>query len=225
MTDALKTSVSIFAFAVSSLLLVSEAWAKAETDQLKIYAGPQSVSPEDVIHVTVELVDIHGNSVDKKRVNLSYIADGVSKTLEGIVQNGLVSFDVAAQNSVGRMDFSAQAEGLISSTVPVRVVAAEPIVFKLSAKPSRAFGLVEFTSEIIVDAFGNPISDQNLVALSWVDSSGVKGTENTQLSDSRIFLDRSCPAKFIAPLRVRAVLKNTEVLSADLSSLCVDNEV
>ena len=225
MIDATKIPVSLITFSVSCLLLASEVQAKSENERIQSYAGPQAVSPEDVIHVTVELADIHGNSLHNKTVYLSYIADGLPQKLEGIVQNGLVSFDVIAQKTAGRMDFFAEAEGLTSNAAPVIIKAAEPVGFSLSARPSRASDRVEITSETIVDAFDNPIADQNLVSLSWLDSGGVMGTEKTQLTNSRINLSRSCPVKFTAPLRLRAVLKNTEVLSSDMSTLCAAGKV
>ena len=224
MPNVFRNPASMMAFIVSSLLLAPEAIAGPKNDRLQIYAGPQSVSPRDDIHVTVELADLHGNSVNNQNVNLSYTADGIPTMLEGNVQNGLVSFDVIAQQTAGKMDFIARAEGLVSNAAPVIIVAAEPAVFGLSAKPSRIPGRVDIMSEKIVDTFGNLITDQNLVALSWVDSGGITGFENTQLLNSRIILNRSCPENFIAPLRLRAVVKNTEVKSKDLSSLCADGE-
>jgi len=57
-------------------------------------------------------------------------------------------------------------------------------------------------------------------SLSWIDSSGVKRSEAAQLSNSSMSYMSICPQVYIAPLKVRAVLKNVEVFSSDLSALC-----
>ena len=196
--------------------------AQTPPHELYIYAGPQTVSPGQLVNVTIELTDFQGNSLNSQPVQLLYRADGVAKSLTGKVENGLVSFDVKAQNRTGMMNFSAQYAGTSSSIAPVMVVAGRPVGFSLQVKPTLSPKTVEILSEIITDEVENPVSDQNLISLDWIDSRGVRRSEFLQLTNGRINSNISCPVNYRAPLHIRAVLKNSKFLSSDLSGLCAE---
>jgi len=199
---------------------VIAAQAQTPSYSLQVYAGPQTTTPGQNISVTVELTDDHGKSVQDETVHLTYIYDGVSTSRPGKVSNGLVSFDVQAQRIAGRMIFKARAGDLVSNYAPVLILAAEPTAFELKVALSRNTDFVELTTATITDVFGNPVSDQTLVALDWIDRTGVKRSEAVQLSNGRINYSIMCPVTYDAPLKIRAVLKNVEVFSSDLSTLC-----
>lgn len=220
MTIQTKPVLSLISIIMGIGFSAVTAQAEPVTDRLQVYAGPQTVSPRQTISVTVEMTDSHGKSLDDETVQLTYHSDGIPMSLQGEISNGLVSFDVQAQTIAGRMAFRARWGDLLSNNAPVLIVAAQPRAFNLKVEPSSNANSVEFTTETIRDIFGNPISDQTLVALSWIDGSGIKRLESAQLSNARITQVSLCPRSYIAPLRVRAVLKNTEVFSSELSHLC-----
>jgi len=199
---------------------VIAAQAQTPSYSLQVYAGPQTTTPGQNISVTIEMTEVDGKSSHDKTVQLTYISDGVSTSLYGKVSNGLVSFDVQAQRIAGRMTFKARAGDLVSNHAPVLILAAEPTVFELKVDLSRNTDFVELTTATITDVFGNPVSDQTLVALDWIDRTGVKRSEAVQLSNGRMNYSIMCPVAYDAPLKIRAVLKNVEVFSSDLSTLC-----
>jgi len=194
MKNRTKATVSLLSLIMSVGFSVATAQAQPTANRLQVYAGPQTALPQDNISVTIEMTDGHGNSVQGETIQLIYISDGVPMTVSGKVSNGLVSFDVKAQRRAG--------------------------AFKLKVRPARNANFVELTTETLSDAFGNPISDQTLVSLSWIDSSGVKRSEAAQLSNGSMSYMSVCPRAYVAPLKIRAVLKNVEVFSSDLSVLC-----
>ena len=196
--------------------------AQTPSHELYTYAGPQTVSPGQIVSVTIELNDIQGKSLNNQPVQLTYLADGISKSVSGEVENGLISFNVRAQNRVGTMKFSAQYGGTSSNVAPVMVVAGRPAPIHLKVKPSQNPQMVEIISEIITDEFRNPVSDQSLISLDWIDERGLRSSEFSQLTNGRITRNINCPVKFRAPLQIRAVMKNSKFLSSDLSALCAE---
>lgn len=220
MTNRMKATVSLLFLILGFGTSAASFEPKTVADKLQVYAGPQTALPGENISVTIEMTDSHGKSAQGETIELTYISDGEPVSLSGNVQNGLVSFDVEAQSSAGGMVFQALSGDLESNNATVQIVAAQPKLFKLNVKSSRNSNFVELTTETLTDAFGNPISDQNLVELTWIDDSGTKRSEAAQLSNSRIAYTSICPSAYEAPLKIRAVLKNTEVFSSDLSNLC-----
>lgn len=218
----------VFASLISGITCVGflgeTAQAQMPSYELHTYAGPQTVSPGQALSVTIELTDFQGNSSNNQPVQLTYLADGISKTMTGHVENGLVSFTVRAQNRTGTMNFSARYAGNLSNVAPVMVVAGRPAGWSLTVKSSQNPQTVEVMSEIITDEFENPVSDQNLMSLDWIDHRGVRRSEFLQPTNGRIIANISCPVKFLAPLQIRAVLKNSKFLSPDLSALCTEAE-
>jgi len=176
------------------------------------------------VNVTIELTDFQGNSSNNQPVQLTYFEDGISKTATGHVENGLVSFDVRAQKGTGMMNFSALYAGNLSNVAPVMVVAGRPAGFSLKVKPSQTPQKVKIISEIITDRFENPVSDQNIMSLDWIDQRGLRRSEFLQPTNGQIIANINCPVKFLAPLQIRAVLKNSKFLSPDLSALCTEAE-
>ena len=215
-----KATVSYLSFIMSVGFTTASAQGNTAADRLQVYAGPQTALPGGNISVTIELTDSHGKSAQGDTIQLTYISDGVPMTVSGKVSNGLVSFDVKAQHRAGDMTFQALSGDLMSNNAPVLIVASQPNTFKLKVKPARNANFVKLTTGIIGDAFGNPISDQTLISLSWIDSSGVKRSEASQLSNGSMSYVSICPRAYVAPLKIRAVLKNVEVFSSDLSVLC-----
>lgn len=220
MKNRTKATVSLLSLIMSVGFSVVTAQAQPAANSLQVYAGPQTALPQGNISVTIEMTDGHGNSVQDETIQLTYISDGVPMTVSGKVSNGLVSFDVKAQRRAGEMIFQALSGDLVSNNASVLIVAAQPNTFKLKVRPARNANFVELTTETLSDVFGNPISDQTLVSLSWIDSSGVKRSEAAQLSNGSMSYRSICPRVYVAPLKIRAVLKNVEVLSSDLSVLC-----
>ena len=220
MTKQTKASLSLLSLIMGVGFAAISAQAQTVADRLQVYAGPQTVSPGHNISVTIEMTDVHGKSSHDETVQLIYMSDGKPTSRSGNILNGLASFDVPAQRRAGRMTFKASWGDLESNKAPVLIVAAQPNAFRLKVEPSRNANLVEFKTETIRDVFGNPISDQTLVALDWMDRTGVKRSETAQLSYGRITYVSICPDTFVAPLKVRAVLKNVEIFSSELSVLC-----
>lgn len=185
-----------------------------------VYAGPQSVSPREIIHVTVEITGMRGNDINDGNVNLSYMSDGVVKTLSGTPRHGLVSFDVAAQDTVGLMKFSANTKAETSEEALVTVVAAQPQPFSLEAQAGKHTGTIKLMSDVIADEYGNPISGLSLISVDWIDDEGLKARQSAQLLNSRILLTGTCPAKFYGALKVQAYLNTIQSAPIDISSYC-----
>ncbi|MEP3654749.1 MAG: hypothetical protein ABJO36_07625 [Litorimonas sp.] len=225
MTNRMKLTVSLLSLVMSVGVSAGSAQAQTDASRLQVYAGPQTTIPGENISVTIEMTDGHGKSVQGETVQLTYVSDSVPKLLSGKISNGLMSFDVSAQSIAGGMTFQATSGDLTSNSARVQIVATQPDTFKLEVRSSNNVNLVDITTDSISDAFGNLISDQSLVALSWVDNTGVKRSEAAQLSNGRIIYTSICPGEYAAPLKIRAVLKNVEVFSSDLSVLCASREV
>jgi len=219
MTRQKKILCSVIATCLLANFVMPQAYADSAAS-LNIYAGPQSVSPRETIHVTLELTDARGNSLSDGNVELSYVSDGVVKTLAGIPTHGLISFDVQAQDSTGLMEFSAKTKGVTSKTAFVIVVATQPQPFSLKAKAGRQAETIKLTSDVFADKYGNPISELSLVSVDWIDDKGLKARQNTQLLNSRIVLTGKCPAKFHGTLKVQANLNSIQSVPIDISSYC-----
>ena len=220
MTKNTKNSLFLLSLIMGVSFSVSSAQAQAPSDRLQVYAGPQTATPGQNISVTIEMTNLQGRSSHDERVQLTYNSDGVSTSLSGKVAQGLVSFDVPAQRKAGRMTFNAYIGDLISNHTSVMVVAGTPIKFEFDVKPSSDANLVNLTSDVIRDSFGNPVSDQTLISLDWIDQNGLKRSEFVQLLNGRMSHVGICPDAYAATLRIRAVLKNIEVFSTELSGLC-----
>lgn len=220
MTHRIKATSCLLSFIVSVGVFPAPAQAQVSVESVQTYAGPQTVTPGQIIHVTVETTQRGGNNSQNKTVELTYVVGGTETTLTGITKEGLVSFDVNAQSQSGMMDFVAQVDGVVSKGASVIVSAGQPAIFTLMTKRSRHSQSIDISSDVIVDAFGNAVTDLTLVSLDWVDQQGVKSSENIQLSNGRIIFVSRCPARFTAPLKIRAILKNRDVMSSDVSELC-----
>jgi len=197
---------------------------KAHADiapSLTVYAGPQSVSPREVIHVTVEVTDKSGSSINDKAVELSYISDGILKTVSGTPELGLISFGVRAQDMTGLMAFSAKAADVTSNEALVTVVAGPPLPFKITAQPNQEPETLKLTSDVITDSHGNPISDLSLVSMEWIDFNGLKARQTVQLLNGRIAFTAKCPTTFTSPLNIRAIVDAIESVSKDVTSDCL----
>ena len=210
-------------FVIGTCLLASLATPNAYAETVRnvvVYAGPQSVSPREIINVTVEITGMRGININDGNVNLSYISDGVVKTLSGTPRYGLVSFDVPAQDTVGLMKFSANTKVGTSEETLVTVVAAQPQPFSLEAQAGKHSGTIRLMSDVIADEFGNPVSDLFLISVDWIDDKGLKARHNTQLLNSRIVLTETCPTKFYGALKVQANLNAIQSSPIDISSYC-----
>ncbi len=208
---------------IASCLLASLVVPKVHAETLRgvvVYAGPQSVSPRETIHVTVEVTDMRGNNINDGNVSLSYVRDGVAKTLSGTPRHGLVSFDVPAQDTVGLMKFIANTEIGTSEEALVTVVAAPPQPFSLEVEAGRHLGTFNLVSDVIADEYGNAVSDLSLISVDWIDDNGLKARQNTQLLNSRILLMGTCPANFYGALKVQANLNAIQSAPLDVSSYC-----
>jgi len=188
--------------------------AHATADFVNVYAGPQSISANNIIYITVQ------TARPQTRIELSYMSDGVLKTLVGMPENGLISFDVKAQKTTGVMSFTAQADGAKSNPALVKVHAAAPQSYTVKVRQSQDLGHVDLRSDLITDGFRNPISTLSFVSLYWIDASGLKSTQSTHLRDGRIAVKVPCPTSFIAPLYVRTVVHRAAFITQDLSDLC-----
>ena len=214
-----KLMPSVIATCLLTSLVAPKVHAKTVRGVV-VYAGPQSVSPREIIHVTVEITGMRGNNINDETVNLSYMSDGVVKTLSGTPRHGLMSFDIPAQDTVGLMKFSANTKIGTSEEALVAVVAAQPQSFSLEVQAGKQTGTIKLMSDVIADEYGNPVSDLSLVSVDWVDDEGLKARQNTQLLNNRILLTGTCPSKFYGALKVRANLNGMQSAPVDISSYC-----
>ena len=189
-------------------------------DKLTVFAGPQSAVPGQVISITVQTDPHNQSGFGADQIVLRYNTDGKPVRLTGSPIHGLVSFDVKAQNRAGVMAFSAKALGQSSSESLVVVTAGLVQNIDLQIIPSREDAKIVIASDVITDAHGNSVTDQALIDLEWIDATGLIKQQNTQLLNGRLYVEANCPSKFLSPLRVRAVLKTVQAISADISTHC-----
>lgn len=203
-----------------SLLATGFLWPgfipSAQAIELNLYAGPQSITPREMIHVTVQ------SSVLETVIELSYNSGNRRETQTAITKQGLISFAVPAQETVGQMRFTAQAGHRLSNTALISVLSGPPQSFKLNIKTGTQAGIVEISSNLITDEFENAISDQSLVSLDWIDDRGLNSSQNSQLNQGRLILKMKCPSEFEGTLRLRAAVSSADFLSSDISSVCRD---
>lgn len=186
----------------------------AQAMELNLYAGPQSVSPGEIIYVTVQSI------VPETTIELSYNSDDGSETQIARTSQGLVSFEVPAQNAAEQMRFIAKSGERVSNIVFVSVFAAAPQDFVLNTEVGTRSETLHIWSAVITDAFENPISDLALVSLDWVDDKGLIAAQNAQLTQGRIIVNAECPIEFDGTLRLRAAVHSAVAMSSDISSLC-----
>jgi len=186
----------------------------AQAFELNIYAGPQSITPLEMIHVTVQ------SAVQKTAVELSYISDEGLKIRTGMTEQGLISFDVPAQKTVGKMRFTAKAGQVVSNMALVTVIEGTPQSFMLFIKQGKQARTIDISSSIIKDAFENPISNLALVSLDWIDRTGLNTSQYIQPSHGRVIINAKCPNDFVGALTVRAAVNSAEYISNDISSFC-----
>lgn len=188
--------------------------------KLTTYAGPQSVSPGGIIHVTVESVDARGLNADAQDISLSYISNGTLKVISGTPSHGLTSFDLPAQSSAGVMNIWAQTSNVRSNVSLVTVTAGHPQSFSIQAKSNNDGQGIQFTSNIISDEYGNPVSDLSLLNLNWIDKTGLNIRQSAFPVNGRLLFVTNCPSHFSPPLRVRFTISNTASELKDVTSLC-----
>ena len=68
-----KLMPSVIATCLLTSLVAPKVHAKTVRGVV-VYAGPQSVSPREIIHVTVEITGMRGNNINDETVNLSYMS-------------------------------------------------------------------------------------------------------------------------------------------------------
>lgn len=201
-----------FAIAIGFSCLVSSPSAHAA--ELKVYAGPQSVTPGEVIYVTVQ------SPGSQAAIELTYMSDDDYEVLTGTTQHGLVSFEVTAQKTIGHMGFKAKAEKGFSNTAIVSVLAGPPTRLELNMKRGKQRGTIDVSSAVMTDRFDNPISDLALVSFDWIDKGGLIASQNIQLTRGRLLLNAICPVEFSGDLRIRAAVNDVAYVSPELSSFC-----
>ena len=204
--------------ALVSTVLIGLFWpaftSNAQAAELNLFAGPQSVMPREIVHVTVQ------SFVEGPPIKLSYNFDGETKTLIGETENGLVSFEISAQETVGQMRFTAKADVNVSNTAFVFVHAGPPQNFTMDVVRGKQARTVDISSGVITDGLGNPISDLALVSLDWTDDKGLITRKNIHLEQGRIVLRAECPREFTGSLKLRAAVNTASSTSSDISSLC-----
>lgn len=196
---------------------------QAETahHDLTVYAGPQSVSPLEIIYVTLEATTtVKGRTLVNQEVELSYLVDGILKTLSGNMVHGLISFDVPAQETTGLMKFSAKISDVTSNEALISVVAGRPQKFSLNIKAGEKVATVNMASGVLTDLYNNPVSDLSLLSIDWIDSDGLIAHQSVQPMNGQVLVTAKCPAKFSSPLKIRAAFNTVQFLSRDISSLC-----
>lgn len=190
--------------------------AFANSDALTIYAGPQSVAPDETIYVSV---GVKMEALSGTPVTLSYNIEGMPFTLIKKTEYGVASFGVLAQKNAGQMRFKAQAEGMESEPAIVSVMAGSPKAFDLIIKRGGD-NTVDIFSNVITDEYNNAVSALSLVSLDWIDGQGLKSSQNAYLSRGAIELNSDCPAQYVPPLRIRASVNSASYTSLDLSRFC-----
>lgn len=191
---------------------------------MTVYAGPQSVSPNQTIFVTIEATDKKAESLMDTKIELSYKADGKRVTMSGTTTRGLASFEVPAQNTAGLMTFSAAVKGASSKSARVLVTAGAPQSFTLTAQRAKQPGHITISSSLIADEYGNRISSMSIVSVDWIDMSGLKAQQMIHPTNGRIIFTAICPEVFAGALKVRASLQTLQITTADISSLCTAKE-
>ena len=214
MTDRNKLLRSALAAPFIALTLFPNPQAHGAPTSLTVYAGPQSVSPRQIINVTVEASGVEAN------VELSYISDGTLRNLTATTRHGLVSFDIPAQDMTGRMSFTAKTGDTLSTPALVTVLAGPPQPFMVQLQEGGETASIDIISDVITDKFKNPLSDLSLVSIDWIDQSGLKASQDTQLKQGRITFTTQCPSMFYSPIKLRASINSVQFTSADVSSLC-----
>lgn len=192
-----------------------------DSDTITVFAGPQSLSPNETISVTVQTPRRIGEFSGAEQVELTYTDDGALKTLVGNAIHGLLSFDVPAQDRVGIMKFSAKALGQTSSEALVKIVSGPPQKLSLQIRASHEESMIVISSGKITDTGGNTVSDQSLMDIQWVAEAGLVKSQNAQLLNGKLYLEAKCPRNFSGELKIRALLKTVQFLSSDISSLCI----
>lgn len=188
----------------------------AQASELNIYAGPQSVAPREIIHVTVQSL------AQKTDIELSYTMDDGPVIRTATTKHGMVSFEIPAQNTVGQMRFMAKMGEDVSNTAIVSVFAGPPQNFALNIKSGKQLGTVYISSDIIKDAFENPISDLALVSIDWSDEKGLRSSQYIQLTQGRISLNTKCPNQYDGVLTLRAEVNSAVSNPINVSSFCRD---
>ena len=221
----LKKIITIaFIAAVSTFTLPAVSYGGVIESTVTVYAGPQSVSPNQTIFVTVEATNEKAESLMNTKVELSYKADGMLRTLSGKTTRGLALFEVPAQTTAGLMTFSAAVKGVTSKTARVMVTGNAPEAFTLTVKRTKQPGHIAITSSAIADRYGNRVSDMSVVSVDWIDMSGLTAQQMIQPTNGRIIFTAMCPKIFTGALRVRASLQTQQITSDDISYLCTPKE-
>lgn len=217
----LKKYVYIGFAAIIMFLALAMRGNASDSNAITVFVGPQSLTPNEIISVTVQTPQRRGRLFETEQVELIYTADGKINTLTGTPIHGLVSFDIPAQDQAGIMKFTARTLELISNEALVSVVPGSPESLPLTVNRSHQVGMVEISSSVITDTHGNTVSDQSLVTIQWIDETGLVKSQNAQLLNGRVYTEASCPSEFSGELKIRAVLKKIQFLSSDLSVSCV----
>ena len=209
-----------FAAILFAATLPSSAHANDTRKSVTIYAGPQSVSPGDIISVTVEATRADGKSLIDEVITMSFETDGVLETLSAKTTQGLALFEVPAQIKSGLMIFSANASGVASKEARIVVTANPPQAFTFKISRDEQVGYVEVVSSEIADEFGNHISDLSLVSVDWIDASGLNTRQMVQPTNGHIAFRAPCPSQFSGTLKIRASVQAQKITTPDIAELC-----
>lgn len=204
---------------IASVLFCLAFASSLRAEDLNLYAGPQSISPGQLIYVTVQ--SIYSNAT----VELSYISDGEYETLTATPQHGLASFEIPAQKTIGQMSFMASMENNRSNKSIVSVFAGPPESFELFVKPGQQPGTVNVLSDSVTDRFDNPVSDLALVSLDWIDNTGLIASQDTQLIQGRLKLIMACPRQYHGDLILRAAVSTVEYVMQNMSQFCLNTDL
>ena len=141
-----KIICTAFITAVSTSVLPAVSYAGEVKNTVTVYAGPQSVSPNQPIFVTVEATDKKAESLMNETVELSYKADGKLRTMRAKTARGLALFEIPAQTKAGLMTFVAAVKGTTSKTARVLVTASAPQAFTFTVKRTQQPEHITITS-------------------------------------------------------------------------------
>ena len=224
MTRLSKIMKTACAASLTALGTPSVSHGNSIPNKLTVYAGPQSVTPDTTIYVTVEAGQAGGESALETEVELSFNTDKGTKTLTGKTRQGLVSFEVPPRKKAGIMTFTAKAAGTSGNNARVLVIAAAPQAFSLTTQPAEPAGRIKIRTSVITDKYGNRISGLSSVTLDWIDSSGLRARQAAQPKDGKIALTLACPQTFKGALTLRASLQTLQVSSRNISHLCLGQD-
>lgn len=180
-------------------------------DRVTVFAGPETVKPNNEIYIAVEVLNDRGGSIaQRQRVTVYEVSKGNRKSWTSKTERGLARVIIPAGQVSRDREFYARVNGQVSKPVSVFVTSGRVDTVKSNIR------YVEISNNLMIDIgplddrYGNILEDGTLISFSTRTPSGEMTYDSAPLIRGRAQWVLPCERYRAGIAKLTVSVKNTQ---------------